>query len=354
MKLSKLVLNDGSLFAGYSPQWQEGVFYGEVVFTTGMTGYFESLTDPSYSGHILTFTYPLIGNYGIPDASHWESQKIHVAAVVVSEACEQWSHYLGTQSFLDWLKKESVPLITGLDTRALTKRLRHHGVMSGAIADLDQDHFSFPNYEKEHLVSKVSVREVQTYGEGEKIVIVVDCGMKENILRMLKSFPIRIKRVPHDYDYSEESFDAVLLSNGPGNPQMCQKTVEVLKKAMRKEKPIFGICLGLQLLALAAGATTYKLPYGHRGHNQPCIDLSNDACYVTSQNHGYAVHAESLPKEWCVRFKNLNDGTVEGIAHRSLPFFAVQFHPEAAPGPTDTENLFQEFIHAMDCNDAVV
>jgi carbamoyl-phosphate synthase small subunit len=206
-------------------------------------------------------------------------------------------------------------------------------------------HFYDPN--REHLVKRVSTCEKAVYGEGKKRIIAVDCGMKESMLRFLSHYPAQIVRVPHDYDYSEEPFDGVFLSNGPGDPVQCGQTVTILQKAMRKQKPIFGVCLGAQMLALAAGARTYKLPFGHRGQNQPCIDVETKRCYITSQNHGYAVDEKTLPDEWKVTFRNLNDGSVEGVAHKTLPFYSVQFHPEAAPGPTDTRGFFERFWECM-------
>lgn len=345
---SKLYLKDGIAFDGFSPHWQTGEYPGEIVFSTGMTGYPEALTDPSYRGQILTFTYPLIGNFGVPAAEHWESHKIHASGVIVSEVCRDWSHHTGVLSFVEWLEEQKIPLICGVDTRALTKHLRDKGSTLGSISTEQQISLKFIDPNDTHLVSQVSVQYPVTYSEaGEKTIIVVDCGVKENILRALASFPVRIKQVPYNYDYTNEPFDAVLLSNGPGDPQKCIETVAILQKAMLKDKPIFGICLGTQLMALAAGATTYKLPFGHRGHNQPVKDMESGQCYISSQNHGYAIDEKSLPEEWKVSFRNINDQSVEGIAHKSKPFFSVQFHPEAKPGPTDTEWLFHKFYKML-------
>jgi carbamoyl-phosphate synthase small subunit len=332
---------------GMSPEWQRGEFDGEVVFNTGMTGYDLSLTDPSYAGQILVFTYPLIGNYGVPAEELWESERIYAAGVVISDVCERWSHGSSLESLLSWLQKQKVPLLYGVDTRHLTKVLREAGTMLGAISSSGQIRTTFTDSCKVDLPSLVSIPKKVTYGTSGKRIIAVDCGMKANILRCLQKHPLQIERVPYNYDYAKEDFDGVFLSNGPGNPEMYAETIAVLQQAMKREKPIFGICLGAQLLALAAGASTYKLRYGHRGHNQPCIDLESKRCYITSQNHGYAVHEHSLPKDWKVSFRNLNDQTVEGIAHSSLPFSAVQFHPEAAPGPTDTEWLFERFYSIL-------
>ena len=368
---SKLVLGNGTVFQGLSPDWQKAPCQGEVVFNTGMTGYVESLTDPSYAGQILTFTFPLIGNYGVTDPSTWESSTIHARGVVVSEACQSYSHSRALQSLLEWLKDQNIPIITNVDTRALTQLIRSHGTMDGAITRTPQSAIRSPQaiggkwkakgvvltpHSDASLVAEVSTPQILRYplsairgpqaksGKRKaKTVILVDCGLKQNILRSLSSFPVRIIRVPYDYDYSAEEFDGILLSNGPGDPTDCPETIKILKKAMVKKKPIFGICLGTQIMALAAGAKTYKLPFGHRGHNQPVIDPATEICYVTSQNHGYAIDEKTLPKGWRVSFRNLNDSSVEGIEHASLPFFAVQFHPEASPGPTDTKGLFDKF-----------
>lgn len=347
MNPSQLILQDGSIFEGFSPSWQKEIYCGEVVFYTGMTGYCESLTDPSYAGQFLSFTYPLIGNYGVIKKCLWESEKIHATGVIISQACENWCHYLSDQSLLEWLERENVPLIVGIDTRELTIQLRSHGVMLGMInCTGKQASKDFKDPNKENLVAQVSIKEryILPYScSTNRKIIVVDCGIKADILKQLQQYPLIIHVVPHDTDYSDESFDGVFISNGPGDPSVISRTIEILKKAMAHKKPIFGVCLGAQIMALAAGAKTYKLPFGHRSQNQPCIDLRSQRCYITSQNHGYAIDRDSLPGEWEAIFTNLNDSTIEGIAHRYLPFFAVQFHPEACPGPTDTRWLFDDF-----------
>jgi carbamoyl-phosphate synthase small subunit len=340
---AQLILETGEVFHGQSPSNLQNIHFGEVVFNTGMVGYVESLTDPSYAGQILVFTYPLIGNYGVTDPSEWESKHIHVKGVVMSELAPFYSSHSAHHSLADWLNQRNIPYLIGADTRAITKRLRSHGVIPGAIAPLNVQPETFEQFSNVHWVKQVSIKEPSLSGSGEKLVIVIDCGIKENIIRSLEEFPIRIKRVPHDYDFTDEPFDGVFISNGPGDPVHCVDTIRILKKAMLKKKPMFGICLGTQLMALAVDAKTYKLPFGHRSHNQPCLSEGTQRSYLTSQNHSYAVDEKSLPADWGVSFRNLNDQSVEGIEHQKLPFFAVQFHPEAAPGPMDTMWLFNKF-----------
>jgi carbamoyl-phosphate synthase small subunit len=344
---TQLVLATGERFTGLGFEWQQSAVHGEVVFNTGMVGYAECMTDPSYSGQILVFTYPLIGNYGVCPAERWESKKIQVSAVVMSQLAQFHARTQAEQSFVAWCQANNVPILTAVDTRAITKCLREHGVVPGIVTQSQDTQLIFPDVNQEHLVQKVSVKEPSTHGQGPIKIIDVDCGMKENIMRHLLNFPIEIKRVPFDYDFTAEDYDGIFISNGPGDPARCVETIAILQKALQKTKPIFGICLGAQLLSLAIGAKTYKLPFGHRGQNQPCLDLLTKRCYLTSQNHGFAVEEDTIPKDWLVRFKNLNDGTVQGIEHIELPFFAVQFHPEAAPGPEDTHFLFEQFYQAL-------
>jgi carbamoyl-phosphate synthase small subunit len=343
-KAAKLVLSDGVSFDGHVPDWQTDSLVGEAVFNTGMTGYVETLTDPSYAGQILVFTYPLLGNYGVPSQDTWESSKIHLRGVVVSELTLKWSHEGSLKSLGEWLREQNVPIITGIDTRALTKHLRTRGTMAGIITS--SDNHPAPQ-DSELKTIKVSVAKPEVINPGKaKTVIAVDCGMKENIVRELVARGLTVKRVPHDYDYTGENYDGVFISNGPGDPTDYPEAIAVLRKALAGEKPVFGICLGTQLMGLAAGATTYKLRFGHRGHNQPAITDTGRG-YITSQNHGYAIAEDSVPAGWHVTFRNLNDNSVEGIAHDSKPFFSVQFHPEATPGPTDTNWLFNDFLEML-------
>ncbi|MEM4267258.1 MAG: glutamine-hydrolyzing carbamoyl-phosphate synthase small subunit [Candidatus Woesearchaeota archaeon] len=351
-KKAKLILEDGSSFEGFSFAAEKNVS-GEVVFNTGMIGYPESLTDPSYEGQILVLTYPLIGNYGVPGNDYdelgflknFESNRIYIKGLVVSDYSKEFSHWRSEKSLSDWLLEHNIPAICGVDTRAVTKRLRERGVMLGKLVyeNVHEDDVPFENPNNMNLVAEVSVKRVETYGSGEKKVILLDCGAKYNIIRSLVLRGIKVMRVPWNYDISSLDYDGVFVSNGPGDPKMCVTTIESLRQAMKKKVPIMGICLGNQLLALAAGANTYKLKYGHRSQNQPCIDVKTGRCYITSQNHGYAVDKETLPSGWEEWFVNANDGTNEGIRHASLPFCGVQFHPEATPGPVDTAFLFDKF-----------
>jgi len=345
---AKLILASGETFTGEAPDWQIGhTFFGEVVFNTGMTGYVETLTDPSYAGQIITFTFPLIGNYGVSAADFWESKKIHARGVVIQTSYNHAQHYASEKNFLQWLEEQNIPVLFSVDTRALTKVIREHGVALGAIVCQEKLPVAFENIADQHWVKQVSITQTQFLGAGTKKIIAVDCGMKQNSLRHLLDFPVSVKHVPFDYDYSNEEFDGVFISNGPGDPAICIETVDVLRKAMKKNKPIFGICLGAQLMALAVGARTFKLNYGHRGQNQPCQEVSSGRAFLTAQNHGYAIDEKTLPADWQVSYVHLNDGTVAGIKHQSKPWFAVQFHPEAAAGPHDTQFLFNQFYEML-------
>ncbi len=353
MRKAILRLEDGTEYQGRSFGYEKPVS-GELVFYTAMTGYPESLTDPSYKGQILVPTYPMIGNYGVPAdvrdngvSRFYESERIHCTALVISDYSDKYNHWDSTRSLGDWLKEWKVPGLCGIDTRALVKKLRECGSMPGKILFEGEEDIPFYNPNLDNLVSLVSTKEISTYGNGKYKVVMVDCGMKNNILRCLLKHDVTITRVPWNYDFSGMEYDGLFVSNGPGDPSMCTETIENLKKALADDRPIMGICLGNQLLALAAGAKTYKLKYGHRGHNQPVQVPGTHKCYITSQNHGFAIDESTLPSDWEASFLNLNDGTNEGIRHKTKPFFSTQFHPEASSGPVDTESLFAQFFNNM-------
>ena len=352
-----LRLEDGTEFHGTSFGYERPAA-GEVVFNTAMMGYPESLTDPSYARQLLALTFPLVGTYGVPPitfeenglSTYMEGDRIYPSALIVSDYSEQYSHWNGVETLADWLKREKVPAITGVDTRELTKVLREHGVMMGKILfDDEPDNIPEAQYEGVNFVAQVSCKEVIRYNapNATKTVVLVDCGVKHQILRCFVERGIHLIRVPWDYDFNTLEWDGLFISNGPGNPSLCSVTVEHIREAMKQEKPIFGICMGNQLLGISAGARTFKLKYGHRSHNQPVRLAGTDRCYITSQNHGFAIDESTLPAEWQPLFTNMNDGTNEGIRHISRPFYSAQFHPEASSGPTDTEFLFDEFISRL-------
>ncbi|MEO0292940.1 MAG: glutamine-hydrolyzing carbamoyl-phosphate synthase small subunit [candidate division WOR-3 bacterium] len=351
-RIGKLILEDGSIFEGFSFGEEKNVS-GEVVFNTGMVGYPETLTDPSYRGQILVLTYPLIGNYGVPGderedglLKYFESEEIQVKGLVISDLSFDYSHWSARRSLMDWFKYSKIPGLYGIDTRMLTKRLREKGTMLGKIVFNNED-IEFDNPNERNLVSEVSVKEVIEYKRSRKRIGLVDCGVKNNIIRAFLKRDISVIRYPWDFDFTKDKIDGVLISNGPGDPKKCEATIENVRKAISKNIPILGICLGSQILGLAAGANTYKLKYGHRGQNQPCVEVGTRRCYITSQNHGYAVDAKTLPEDWREWFYNNNDQTNEGIIHLSKPFFGSQFHPEASPGPDDTEFIFDLFVRAL-------
>lgn len=357
MKNVTLVLEDGTKFHGKSFGYDQPVA-GEVVFNTAMMGYPESLTDPSYAGQLMTLTFPLVGNYGVPPftvepngiATFMESDKIYASAIIVADYSEQYSHWNACESLADWLKREKVPGITGIDTRQLTKVLREHGVMMGKILfDDEPDHIPSADYEGINFVDQVSCKEIIRYNEGAgKKVVLVDCGVKNNIIRSLINRGVEVIRVPWNYDYTDMQFDGLFLANGPGDPDVCEDAVKIIRKQMsQSNKPICGICMGNQLLAKAAGAAVYKLKYGHRSHNQPVREVGTNRCYITSQNHGYAVDAKKLSADWRELFVNMNDGSNEGICHQTNPWFSSQFHPEACAGPVDTEFMFDKFVATL-------
>jgi carbamoyl-phosphate synthase small subunit len=320
-----------------------------------MVGYPEALTDPSYKGQILVLTFPLVGNYGIARTSAvadsengrlgtYESDAIQAAGLVVSESCVYHSHWTAVKSLSEWLYEELVPGLFGVDTRLVTQHLREHGTLLGAISPGPVEVLDAG---AELLVARVSIREPKLYGSSRKRVVLVDCGCKSSIIRSLVNRGVSVLRVPWDYDFLSEPCDGIVLSNGPGDPKHCGKTVANVRRAIDAGYPILGICLGHQILALAAGANTYKMKFGHRGQNQPCVMKNTKRCLITSQNHGYAVETTTLPDGWNSWFTNANDGTNEGLRHDSKPLMSVQFHPEAMPGPTDAAYLFDDFIDLL-------
>ena len=380
-RIATLILDDGTTFRGYSFGYEKPVA-GEVVFNTAMTGYPESLTDPSYAGQLMVLTYPLVGNYGVPArtfqpnglSTFMESEKIHAEAIIISDYSREYSHWNAQCSLGDWLKEEHIPGIYGIDTRALTKKLREHGVMMGRIEieGMDNGELTMDNYGEVNYVDKVSCKDILVYSGEEsytfgtdtpaeelnsqfstlnsqlrKKVVLLDCGVKHNIIRSLLKRNLMVIRVPWNYDFNHLDYDGLFLSNGPGDPDTCDAAVQNIRKALSGDRPICGICMGNQLLAKAGGASIYKLKYGHRSHNQPVRMVGSEHCFITSQNHGYAVDSETLGADWEPLFINMNDGTNEGIRHKTKPFFSSQFHPEACSGPTDTDFMFDRFAKLL-------
>ena len=380
-RIATLILDDGTTFRGYSFGYEKPVA-GEVVFNTAMTGYPESLTDPSYAGQLMVLTYPLIGNYGVPPrtfqpnglSTFMESEKIHAEAIIISDYSREYSHWNAQCSLGDWLKEEHIPGIYGIDTRALTKKLREHGVMMGRIEieGMDNGELTMDNYGEVNYVDKVSCKDILVYSGEEshsfgidtpaetlnsqlsilncqlkKKVVLLDCGVKHNIIRSLLKRNLMVVRVPWNYDFNHLDYDGLFLSNGPGDPDTCDAAVQNIRKALAGDRPICGICMGNQLLAKAGGASIYKLKYGHRSHNQPVRMVGSEHCFITSQNHGYAVDSETLGSDWEPLFINMNDGTNEGIRHKTKPFFSSQFHPEACSGPPDTDFMFDRFAKLL-------
>lgn len=347
----RLILEDGTEFKGKSFGYEESVA-GEVVFNTAMTGYPESLTDPSYKGQILALTYPLIGNYGVPAdnmkdglSEFFESYTLHISGLIISDYSHEFSHWNAEKSLHTWLAEHKITGIYDIDTRTLTKILREKGTMLGKIV-YDNKDVEWYDPSKHNLVDLVSTKEKKVMGNGKYRIVLVDCGVKYNIIRHLLKRDTTVVWVPWDYDFTNEEYDGLFISNGPGDPKKCDATIKNLEKAIEKGRPIYGICLGNQLLGLAAGANSYKLKYGHRSHNQPVL-TGEHTTFITSQNHGYAIDNNTLPDDWEPLFINLNDNTNEGVKHKSKPFFSSQFHPEAASGPLDTEFLFDRFLQMV-------
>ncbi len=378
---AKLILSDGTTYEAQSYGAPRSIA-GEVVFSTGMVGYPESLTDPSYKGQILIMTYPLIGNYGVPDPSHWESDKIMASGLVVSNYNDTPSHYQSQKTLAKWFQDENLPFLEVKDTRALAQKLRDKGTMLGKII-IDKN---IPDYDPntDNPVAQVSTKQIQFLsadsssspsplrrGQGEvkshnqliknrKTIILIDCGIKNNTIRNFLSRGVNIIRVPWNFNPFTEKlpptpfpkggaegggFDALFVSNGPGDPKMAKATIATIKKSIENKIPTMGICLGNQLLSLAAGGDTYKLKFGHRSQNQPCILETSGRCYITTQNHGFAIG--EMPQGFKPWFKNANDNTIEGIIHTKHPLMAVQFHPESTPGPKDTEWIFDYFLDRL-------
>lgn len=339
---NKLILKNGEAIQGRSFGAPISAS-GEVVFATGMVGYPEALTDPSFRGQILVLTSPMIGNYGIPSKEHWESDKIQVAGLVVCNYIDTPSHHASCETLAKWLKRFNIPALEIKGTRDLTQKLRTHGVILGKIiCGKNKVNFEDPN--ERNLVAEVSTKKIWETGRGKETVVVIDCGVKLNIIRQLAKRGLKVVVVPWDTDVMKLSFpfSAVIISNGPGDPTKVPKTISIVKKILAKKIPTFGICLGNQILTLACGGSTYKLTFGHRSQNQPCVLRGTNKCYLTTQNHGFAV--KKIPKDFQEWFYNANDKTNEGIIHKNLPFMSVQFHPESSPGPLDTDWVFDYFF----------
>ena len=362
-KFGMLILEDGTIFEGMGFGYST-VTFGEAVFNTGMTGYIEALTDPSYSGQILTLTYPLVGNYGVPNPAekdadgirkNLESEMIQVRGLVVHELSITASHWNMAMTLDEWLYNEKIPGISGIDTRELTIKLRTSGVMMAAlvvsdtpinVSEVKKKLESAKKYNDEEFMNTVSIKEPQTFGTESESIVVIDTGVKNSILRNVRSLGYKVIKVPWNYSLEKIlSYNpkGVIFSNGPGDPIKCAETMKTAKQAIEKNIPTLGICLGAQILGLAGGASTYKLKYGHRGQNKSCIDLDNNQVYVTSQNHGYCIDPDSLKNtDFKLWFTNTDDKTVEGIKHKKNKIIAVQFHPEASPGPFDCIFIFEE------------
>lgn len=366
-KKAVILLEDGTIIKGEGFGYPKEVV-GEIVFNTGMVGYPETLTDPSYKGQILISTYPLVGNYGVPTSEkdkfgiplNFESDKIQVSSYIISELCQKPNHWSSKKTLSDWFFEEKIPGVFGVDTRELTKKIRLKGAMMGIVKVFEDGEkidkkkllqkLKSENYSHLSQVKEVSVKKPIEYNSGcSPKVVLIDCGLKYNIIRSLLKRKLDVIVVP--YNYTSEKImklnpSGVLISNGPGDPKDCKETIETTKELMKTDVPIFGICQGIHIINLASGGNTYKMKFGHRGQNHPCVDTKTKKCYITSQNHGYAEDKKSL-KDFEATFVNGNDGTIEGIKHKTKNIFAVQFHPEATPGPTDTGFLFDDFAEMV-------
>ena len=346
--MNKLVLKNGLSFEGISFGADTSAA-GEVVFSTGMMGYPESLTDPSYKGQILILTYPLVGNYGIPDKKFWEADKIMISGLIVSTYIDTPFHFQSKKTLGEWLKEEGIPALEIKDTRFLTQTIREKGTVLGKLTNGKDIDFYDPD--NENLVEKVSTTKttVSEVSKNAKNILLIDCGAKRNIQRVLSERNVNVITVPWNFDLTtseyKDKIDGAVISNGPGNPKFVKETIENIKKLFKLNIPILGVCLGNQLLSLAAGGDTGKLKYGHRSQNQPCIMVGTNRCYITTQNHGFEV--KKIPKDFKPWFINANDGSNEGIIHKNRPIMSVQFHPEATPGPEDTEWIFDYFLEKI-------
>ena len=341
-----LTLLDGTQFEGKSFGYQ-GERAGEVVFSTGMVGYPEAITDASFKGQLLVLTYPLVGNYGVPEKKFWEDEQIHIFGLIVSDYIDTPFHAQSRMTLGTWLKQEKIPALEIKDTRLLTQHIRNHGAMLGKITFNNDTPFYDPD--QENLIQQVSTQHVVKAGQGKKTIALIDCGAKRNIVRCLLKRDVEVVTIPWDWDLfgaqNDFHFDGIIISNGPGNPKFATKSIQTIRTALENKIPTLGICMGNQLLTLAAGGDTYKMKFGHRSQNQPCIMQNTQRCYITTQNHGFAVG--TIPEGFQPWFINANDGSNEGIIHNSLPFLSVQFHPEAAPGPVDTEWVFDYFLEKI-------
>ena len=368
-KFGKLIFDDGTVLDGEGFGFSTTTF-GEIVFNTGMVGYTEALTDPSYNGQLLSLTYPLVGNYGVPDPSvndedgiskFFESNKIQVRGLVIHELSLTASHWNLSMTLDEWMHNEKIPGISGIDTRALTMKLRNSGVMMAALVvsdseinveDVKKQLASATHYDSEQFMDVVSTKHEKIYGDQEQSVVVIDTGAKNAIIRNIREIGYKVILVPWNTSYEKiMSYNpkGVVLSSGPGDPQKCPDTIIAVKKLIENNVPTLGICLGAQIIGIAGNTETYKLKYGHRGQNKPCVNLENNQVYVTSQNHGYGITPESLEKsDFNLWFTNADDHTVEGIKHKNQNCFAVQFHPEAAPGPNDCKFIFEELKNLME------